>query len=209
MYVPAHFHQTDQDKLYEFIEQHSFALLVSRLHDEPFATHLPLLLDRSTGPLGTLVGHFARANPQWQADDRNVLAVFSGPHAYISPTWYVAEHVVPTWNYLAVHAYGTLRLVESHEETVGVVKRLVGHYEQSQPRPWDFNAAEQYFDKMARAVVAFHIEIARLEGKWKLSQNHPRERRENVVRALEGHTDENSQAIARLMAETLRPENSP
>jgi transcriptional regulator len=209
MYVPAHFHQTDQDKLCEFIQQHSFALLVSRLHEEPFATHLPLLLDRSAGPSGSLVGHFARANPQWQATDRNVLAVFSGPHAYISPTWYEAEHVVPTWNYLAVHVYGTLRLVESHEETVGIVKRLVKFYEQSQPRPWDFDEAEPYFDKMAGAVVAFQIDIARLEGKWKLSQNHPRERRENVVRELESRTDENSQEIARLMAETLHGEKSP
>src|SRR4051812_5840105 len=107
MYVPAAFAEPDRGRLHEFIEAYSFGLLVSS-HRGPFATHLPFLLDRTAGPHGTLVGHMARANPQWHdLDGREVLAVFSGPHAYVSPSWYEADDVVPTWNYVAVHARGT------------------------------------------------------------------------------------------------------
>ena len=113
MYIPAAFQQTDKTKLHDFIEANSFGLLVSTHGGEPFATHLPFLLERDAGPHGCLVGHVARANPQWHGlDGQTVLAVFSGPHAYVSPTWYEAENVVPTWNYVAVHAYGPCRLVE-------------------------------------------------------------------------------------------------
>ena len=119
MYIPAHFAETDRTKLFDFIERHSFGLLVSQLNGEPYATHLPLLLDRHSGPWGTIVGHMARANPHWQTTDRQALVVFSGPHVYVSPTWYEAENVVPTWNYVAVHAYGAFQLVTGHAETVG------------------------------------------------------------------------------------------
>jgi transcriptional regulator len=204
MYVPAHFAQTDRNTLFEFVEQNSFGLLVSQLEGEPFATHLPLLLDRTAGPGGTLIGHVARANPHWQTTDRNVLVVFSGPHAYISPSWYEAENVVPTWNYLAVHAYGTLEIVEDHDDTVQIVRDFVTFYEKSLPRPWTISPGDAFVDKMARSVVAFRIEIHRLEGKWKLNQNHPRERRQKVIDALSQRPDENSQAIAASMAQSLR-----
>src|SRR5438445_13331101 len=107
MYIPAHFLESDLPTLHEFIERNSFGLLVSQCDGSPFASHLPFLLERSSGSRGTLVGHMARANPQWeQASGQRVLAVFSGPHAYISPTWYEADAVVPTWNYAAVHVTG-------------------------------------------------------------------------------------------------------
>src|SRR5580658_7964071 len=125
MYVPAHFSQTDSTRLFDFMEQNSFGLLVSQLGGEPFATHLPLLLDRQAGPSGTLIGHVARANPHWQTTDRNVLAIFSGPHAYISPSWYEADNVVPTWNYLAVHVYGRLEIEDDHAATVQIVRDYV------------------------------------------------------------------------------------
>src|SRR4051794_35885289 len=113
MYVPAHFEQTDLATLHAFIEDHSFGLLTSMLDGRLFASHLPFLLDRQAGPFGSLLGHVAKANPQWrQLAGQEVFVVFSGPHAYVSPTWYEAEHVVPTWNYVAVHAYGRCRLIE-------------------------------------------------------------------------------------------------
>ena len=116
MYVPTAFAETDEGKLHEFMQAYSFGLLVSTHGGEPFATHLPFLLDRNAGPHGTLVGHMARANPHWHdLEGQTVLAVFSGPHAYISPTWYESENVVPTWNYVAVHAYGICRLVNDPE----------------------------------------------------------------------------------------------
>ena len=203
MYIPSSFSETDLTKLFDFIEQHNFGLVVSQLDQEPFATHLPLLLDRQTGPFGTLIGHMARANPQWQAANPNVLVVFSGPHAYISPSWYQAENVVPTWNYVAVHVYGTLHLIGEGEATLKILRDLVALHEKSMPEPWGFRDDDKFLNRLAQSVVAFQIEITRIEGKWKLSQNQPRERREKVIDALALQRGENSQAIAALMARTL------
>jgi transcriptional regulator len=209
MYVPPQFAETDPEKLFDFVEQHSFGLLVSNLDGRPFASHLPLLVDRNAGPHGALVGHMARANPQWTSDDRQVLAVFSGPHAYITPTWYEAVDVVPTWNYLAVHVYGTLAVEEDHAATLAIVRDYVAFYERAMPRPWTITDENKYIDRMAHAVVGFRIAIERIEGKWKLNQNHPRARRERVARALAQRPDENSQAIARAMTESLETPESP
>ncbi len=203
MYIPSSFSETELTKLFDFIEQHNFGLVVSQLDQEPFATHLPLLLDRQTGPFGTLIGHMARANPQWQAANPNVLVVFSGPHAYISPSWYQAENVVPTWNYVAVHVYGTLHLIGEGEATLKILRDLVALHEKSMPEPWGFRDDDKFLNRLAQSVVAFQIEITRIEGKWKLSQNQPRERREKVIDALALQRGENSQAIAALMARTL------
>jgi transcriptional regulator len=203
MYLPTWFTQTDQAKLQEFIEAHSFGLLISTHRGEPFATHLPFLLERQAGAQGSLVGHMARANPHWHdLDGQEVLAVFSGPHAYISPSWYESENVVPTWNYLAVHAYGTVRLVEDPDALARILTATVGNYERSMPKPWSIDTRTDYFQKHVRAVVGFRIEISRLEGKWKLNQNHPQERREKVIRVLETSQDPDAQEIARRMAET-------
>lgn len=202
MYIPTAFAETDPGKLFAFIEAHSFGLLVSTHHGEPFASHLPFLLERGAGPHGTLVGHVARANPQWHdLDGQQVLAVFSGPHAYISPTWYEAEDVVPTWNYVAVHAYGTFRLVEDVGVLAGILAATVGTYERSLPNPWPLDADTDFFRRMVRAVVGFRVEINRLEGKWKLNQNHPPQRREKVARVLEQSRDPDAKEIARLMVE--------
>ncbi len=205
MYVPTHFQQTDHARLFDFMEQHSFALLVSQRADEPFATHLPILLDRTQGEFGTLIGHIARANPHHQALPGVSLCVFSGPHVYVTPTWYKATNVVPTWNYQAVHAYGTIEWIEDHRETVEVVQDYVSTYERSQPEPWSVAEGDAFVDKLAQSVVAFQFRITRLEGKWKLSQNQPRDRREKVIAALERRSDENSQAIARAMREIMSP----
>jgi transcriptional regulator len=203
MYIPSSFSETDLTKLFDFLEQHNFGLVVSRLDNEPVAVHLPLLLDRQAGPFGTLIGHMARANPQWQAVDRNVLVVFSGPHAYISPSWYEAANVVPTWNYVAVHVYGILHVVEEGKTTLEILRDLVALHEKSMPEPWGFRDGDEFVNRLAQSIVAFRIEITRIEGKWKLSQNHPRERREKVIDALALQRGENSQAIAALMARTL------
>jgi transcriptional regulator len=205
MYVPPHFAETDTGKLFDFIEANSFGLLVSQADGRPFASHLPLLLDRHAGPRGGLRGHVARANPQWRtAAGQEVLAVFSGPHAYISPTWYEAERVVPTWNYVAVHVYGTIHLIEDRDALLALVRDMVHYYERALPRPWDLGPANDYVNKMLQGIVGFRVEITRVEGKWKLGQNHPEERREKAARALEQCEDENSRAVAELMRQTLR-----
>lgn len=203
MYVPAAFRQTDPNLLFDFIERNSFGLLVSQVEGEPFASHLPFLLERSTGPHGTLVGHVALANPQWQhAQGQNVLAIFSGPHAYISPSWYEADNVVPTWNYIAVHVTGTLHLVQDEGALAKILQDFVAYYEASLSRPWSFDSTSDFAKKLIKAVVGFRVEISRIEGKWKLNQNRPPEQRDRVVQVLQTFTDENSLAIANLMVAT-------
>jgi transcriptional regulator len=204
MYVPTAFAETDPGRLHAFIEANSFGLLVSTHAGEPFASHLPLLLERDAGRHGALVGHMARANPQWHdLDGQQVLAVFSGPHAYVSPGWYESQNVVPTWNYVAVHAYGTCRLVEDAEALTAILAGTVGAYERAMPRPWSLDAGSDFFRKMLRAVVGFRVELSRLEGKWKLSQTHPGERRQKVARALGRSGDPDAREVARLMGEQL------
>jgi transcriptional regulator len=207
MYIPAAFREDDTQKLFDLIEQNSFGLLVSDFDGTPFATHLPLLLDRTIAPNGCLIGHMARANPHWEkADGKSVLAVFAGPHAYVSPTWYEADNVVPTWNYVAVHASGTFHAIHEQQALLEIVGRYVDFYEAAFPRPWKFAAASEYAKKMAGAIVGFQIEISRLEGKWKLNQNHPRERRDKVIRALRASGNEASRAVADLMQKQLAEE---
>ena len=204
MYVPTAFEQTDRNTLDDFIEAHGFGLLVSTSDGEPTATHLPFLLERDAGPQGNLIGHMARANPQWQnLAGKDVLAVFAGPHAYVSPSWYQSDEVVPTWNYVAVHAYGKCQLVEDQAGLTRILKASVATFERWMPKPWTIDVESEYFNQLVRAVVGFRIEIGRLEGKWKLSQNHPRERRERVANALAASADRDAREIARLMAEML------
>ena len=208
MYIPPAFAETDLPRLHDFVERHSFGILVSQ-GAEPFGSHLPFLLDRQPGPCGRLIGHMARANPQWQqAADGPVLVIFPGPHAYISPTWYEAENVVPTWNYVAVHVYGTFRLVDESAAVLQIARNTVDRYERGMPMPWTLDAPAEFLDGLARMIVGFEIDIARIEGKWKLSQNHPLERRERVIQGLLDLGGPGAHELARLMQEALSYERA-
>src|SRR3954447_10694161 len=165
MYLPAAFAETDTPTLHEFMGRHSFATLTSRGDAGLVASHLPLLLEPEAGPLGHLVGHMARANPQWKDVKDEVLAIFTGPHAYVSPSWYQEEGTVPTWNYVAVHAYGTLHVVEDRDGLLDILRRSVTAYESPMPEPWPFDESDPHVEKMLKAIVGFRIEITRLEGK--------------------------------------------
>jgi transcriptional regulator len=204
MYIPPSFVVSDLSTLHDFIEDHSFGVLVSQLDGLPFATHLPFLLDRSRGSYGTLFGHMARANPQWtQFAHQQVMALFSGPHTYISPSWYQAENVVPTWNYIAVHVYGCIEPIEAHDALVEIVQRSVQLYEHAMPNPWVLDASTTFVDRLLSQIVGFRLEITSIEGKWKLSQNHPVERQKKVIARLQERHDENSQDVARMMQSIL------
>jgi transcriptional regulator len=205
MYIPASFAETDLPKLHEFIEQNSFGLLVCHVDEFPFASHLPFLLDRTSGLHGRLIGHMARANPQWELiAGKTALAVFSGPHAYISPTWYESEQVVPTWNYTAVHAYGSVELIQAEDRLLDIVQKSVSLYEQPMPQPWSFDPTSVFVKRLLTQIVGFRMEIEKIEGKFKLNQNHPVERRQKVVHALRQRGDENALAIAAMM-QTMLP----
>lgn len=203
MYVPASFRESNPTRLFDFIDQHSFATLISQVGNELIATHLPLLLDRETGQHGVLLGHMARANPQWKSLHRQqVLSIFHGPHSYISPTWMGGGDNVPTWNYVAVHAYGEFELIDDASRLRQLLVKMVQHYESHQPLPWSVEAAsDQYLDKLQAAIVGFSIRIVRLEGKWKLSQNHPLNRRSQIISGLRRSGSDSDLQVADLMSE--------
>jgi transcriptional regulator len=203
MYVPASFAENDPARLHDLMRRQSFALLTSVGGNGLFASHLPLLLDAQTGPHGRLIGHMARANPQWRDVRGEVMAVFSGPHAYVSPSWYEETGTVPTWNYVAVHAYGPFQIVEDRAEFLEILQKSVHEYEGPRPTPWAFDESAGHLDPMLKSIVGFRVEITRLEGKWKLNQNHSEDRRRRVARALRTQPDEDSRAIAELMETDL------
>jgi transcriptional regulator len=199
MYIPKAFRQDDIRVLHKLMRESSFVTLVTQHQGVPFATHLPCLLDAERGPYGTLLAHMARANPQWHdfASAQEVLVIFQGPHAYVSPSWYEVELSVPTWNYAVVHAYGFPRLIEEHEKLYTLLKTLVATHEAQFENPWPFQLPDDYMQKMMRGIVGFEIEITRLEGKFKLSQNRTASERERVITALQESAD--TLAVAELM----------
>ncbi|MBK5506350.1 FMN-binding negative transcriptional regulator [Bacillus sp. TH12] len=197
MYIPKHFTIQDEETKYEIIEQNSFATLFSQHNGAPYATHLPLLLNRETF---TLSGHFARPNEQWKdSENQQVLAVFQGPHSYISPSWYETNKAVPTWNYVAVHVYGELEIVEDEQELIDSLQDLVHKYENSKSTYSLKDVDPNYMEGLSRGIVGFRIKINKIEGKAKLSQNHSVERRELVIEELEKVGSEGGRGIAELM----------
>ena len=186
MYLPKSFQIEDLAELHGFMRAYNFASLITQHQGAPFASHLPFLLDAERGPHGTLLAHLARANPQWRDFDTTseALVIFQGPHAYISPSWYETHPSVPTWNYAVVHAYGVPRIVEDHATLHHMLQVLVDTHEAAFARPWRMDLPHDYLDKMMRAVVVFEIEITRLEGKLKLSQNRSEHDQHHVAEAL-------------------------
>ena len=204
MYIPAWFREENILKLHDFIRQFSFAALVTQREGSPFATHLPFLLDRERGERGTLQAHMARANPQWQEFEagQEALIIFQGPHAYISPAWYKTQPSVPTWNYAVVHAYGIPRIVD--ELTLrAIVEATVQTFESEREQPWNMDLPEEYLQKMLRGIVGFEIEITRLEGKFKMSQNRSEADRKQVIEALLASDHAGDRDTAHWMKKTI------
>ena len=201
MYIPKHFDMKDKNLMFDVIENNSFATLISQHNGEPSATHLPLLLDREGG---FLTGHFARPNAQWKdSQEQTVLVIFQGPHCYISPSWYETDKAVPTWNYVAVHVYGKMELVEDEQELFDSLGGLVQKYEQPGSSYQLESVDTNFIAGMSKGIVGFKIKIDRIEGKAKLSQNHSAERQGLVIKQLEASSDENNRKIAVLMRENL------
>ncbi len=201
MYIPKLNAETDVKKLHDLMRAHNFAVLFSAQPD-PFATHLPFILDDERGPQGTLVTHLAKANPHWQQLDpeQEVLVVFQGPHSYISSRWYAPPTTVPTWNYAAVHAYGKPRLIFDSATLRELVMQLVAFHEPAEKLP-DFDA--NLPENLLQAIVGLEIEITRLEGKFKFSQNKSVADQAGVITALSQSADSTEQAVAQIMQANL------
>jgi transcriptional regulator len=204
MYIPKQFQITDTAWCHALMRAQSFAAMITA--DDagvPFATHLPILVDPARGPLGTLRGHVARANPHWRylSAGRPTLVIFAGAHAYVSPSWYATHPSVPTWNYVAVHATGTGALVEDPEPVKTLLADLVRTYESSGPAAWSLEGLPaDYLAGMQRGIVAFEIPIERLEGKAKLSQNRDAVDQARTREALAAADDPLARVVAALMA---------
>lgn len=214
MYVPAAFRPADPDAAQEILEGYPFALLVTAEDGVPAASHLPLLYDGDDSAQSRLLGHLARANGQCRqlaavaARGGEVLAVFQGPHAYVSPSDYGAgPPVVPTWNYLAVHIYGVPRLIEDSGEARAVLERLTARQETGRARPWSPASLEaELMERMLRAIQAFEIAVTRVEATAKLSQNRTPEQAARAAAALAAAEDSGIRETGRRMAARLAVE---
>ncbi len=202
MYRPAHFVEDDRAMLFALMRRYDFATLVTMAGDAPVATHLPLLIEPGRGANGTLLGHVARANKQWRSfAGTESLAIFQGPHAYVSPRWYATTPLVPTWNYAVVHAYGTPAIVDDADAKLAIIERLVTTQEAVMPEPWCVDDIPgDYRDMQLSGIVVFEIEITRLEGKFKMSPDKQPADRAGVIAALEARDDPLGHDVARIMA---------
>jgi transcriptional regulator len=188
LYIPPHFREDRLDVLHALVREHGFATLVTTGAAGLMATHLPMVLDGGAGPLGTLRGHVSIANPQWR-DTGEALAIFQGPASYITPSWYATKQetgrVVPTYNYLAVHAYGSLRTFRDSHSLDRHVRELTAKHEAEFEEAWEVDdAPHAYIEGLLKGIVGLELEITRLEGKWKTSQNRPAADRAGVARGL-------------------------
>ncbi|HJT06834.1 MAG TPA: FMN-binding negative transcriptional regulator [Stellaceae bacterium] len=211
MYLPKDFKEERVPAMHEAIRQARLGTLITLGPDGMEASHIPMLVDPEPAPFGTLKGHIARANPQWRRATSGVqaLAVFLGPDAYITPAWYETKRqsgkVVPTWNYVAVHAYGSLEFYEDADRLLALVTRLTETHEAGRAQPWAVSdAPKDFIAGMLKAIVGFELPIARLEGKWKMSQNRPAADRAGTIAGLTAEGGEKDVAVADIVAQRSR-----
>ena len=199
MYIPKLYAETDIARLQTFMQENNFAVLFSSRDNQPMATHLPFMIDTTRGEYGTLIAHFAKANPHWQQLDAEteVLVVFQGAHSYISPKWYTPPTVVPTWNYATVHAYGKPTLIHDKQQLETMVKDLVQQHDHLP------NLDVQFPHNLIQAIVGIEIPIERLEGKFKFNQNRSIADQQGVVDALSQSDDTMHQQVAAIMRKNI------
>jgi len=209
MYIPAYFHESDLAQLDWLAAHDAFGTLISFADGAPVATHLPVLYSRD-GARVTLTGHWARPNPQWRAiEAQRALFIFHGPHAYISPRWYTdPESNVPTWNYATAHLYGQVRLIHEPAALEKVVTALAAYYEAGAETPWSMpqSAASQ---QRLRGIVGFVLQVADIQLKFKLNQNHPAANVAGAISALAARGTDDARCLATLMQEALQRRACP
>jgi transcriptional regulator len=200
MYTPSFNSFTYKQEIIAFMQRYSFATIVTQIDGMPVATHLPFLVKEENDKI-ILQAHFAKANPQWKEIEAHTsLVIFTEPHAYISPSNYEKVENVPTWNYIAVHAYGKARMLDSVEQKTELLKHTINTFESAYLQQWD-RLPDQYRLKMMNGIVAFEIEVTDLQAKKKLSQNRSELERENIINSLGRSADTNEREIAAYMSD--------
>jgi transcriptional regulator len=210
MYQPSHFEEKRIEVLHQLIRENGLGTFITLIANGLEANHIPFEIDPEPAPYGTLRAHVARNNPVWRefSKDVDALVVFQGEQAYISPNWYQTKQddgkVVPTYNYMVVHVYGAMKIIEDAAWLRALVGRLTDRYEASQAAPWKVtDAPDDYVEKMLSAIVGIEIPIGKLIGKWKVSQNRSAVDRAGVVTGLQQLGDENATAMAAAVQATL------
>jgi transcriptional regulator len=209
MYRPTAFQEDNIDKLVSFMRTNSFATLVSLVDGVPYASHIPLVVTLQ-GDIVKLIGHLAKQNPQWQAFDTvESLAIFTGAHAYVSPSLYEKHESVPTWNYIAVHAYGVPKILtfnDTPESMDKMIDEMIETYEADYKSHWH-GLSDRYREGMMNGIVGFEMTVTRLEGKYKLSQNRSQTDQQNVSKALVQSSDAATRAVGAQMRQNLETNN--
>lgn len=204
MYLPKHFSKSEAEDIQYLVEQNAFATVLSFPQNErPFINHLPVIYSPYAGEEGLLIGHMAKANPQWRQFQNNPEStlIFQGAHTYVTPTWYRSGRDVPTWNYAVVHMHGKMELVETFAEQIKVLKALTGFFEAPNPRPWAFELPDDLLEERALtgAIISFKFRPEKVEAKFKMSQNRSSEDRLGIIEGLKERNDDQSAAVRSLM----------
>ena len=204
MYIPDIYKNENQEAITAFLRENSFGILINQTNGKMWATHIPLELGINKDGKTILEGHISKENPQWKgfAENDQILAVFSGPHSYISPSWYDHENV-PTWNYIAVHVYGKIKIIEG-DEVIESLKKLVNKYEQNSQRPVRIEDLSEKTMMQSRGIVAFEIEIEEIQAQQKMSQNRDDKNYQNIISELEKTNKNQSIAVANEMKKCPR-----
>jgi transcriptional regulator len=199
MYIPELYKNENQGEINAFLQKNSFGILVNQTNQKLWATHIPLELDENENGKSILFGHISKENPQWESfeSDANVLAIFSGPHTYISSSWYEKENV-PTWNYIAVHVYGKIKIIEG-EAVVASLKKLTDKYEQNSENPVRVEELSAKTMRQVAGIVAFEIEIESIEAVKKISQNRNKKDYHNIISELEKTEETSALEVANVM----------
>ena len=206
MYLPKYFEETRTSVLHETMHANPFGTLVTLTSEGLDANHIPMEIDPAPAPYGTVRGHVARGNPVWRdLQSHDVLTIFQGPHTYISPSWYPTAQdshtAVPTWNYVVVHAHGTIRIIDDEAWVRGQLEALMSRFEAGRTNPWRMSdIPADYVNTHIRGVVGFEVRISRLIGKWKVSQNRPAGDVQGIVDGLRNRGASSDDDMARLVA---------
>lgn len=199
MYIPKHFKQDNIEKLFQFMQQYPFAVLITTENNKPIATHLPFVIDKKIDDNIVLTSHMSKINNQINnIENKEILVVFQEPHHYISPTLYEHEKNVPTWNYVAVHCYGKLKLHTTNEQRIAVLEKMINSFEPNYQEQWN-TLDNTYKNNLLKGIESFEIDVEEIQGKEKLSQNKTAKERTNIKNHLLQQDDTNAQDLGKMM----------